>query len=219
MKKIILVSIGAISLSIASCNKNSNNNPVTNAKTAADERDLQGKNFTSSCSLKPVDAIYTGIMTGLAASIKSSLMVYRFDGANITRTTRMFASSDCSGDTAISFEEDGDFNLHKDQRTNDGGKAIDIDYNALKVTTVTPAGVTAANAISLCGANDWSANSQRDKTAQAQDSSCLGSQMPRHNANVYRVDADTLYLGKASDSSSTQRPASLDLGEKFVAKK
>jgi hypothetical protein len=209
MKKIFCLFM--MCLAFAACNRDRNNNPFTNAKTAADERDLQGKNFTSECSLKPMDAVFTAIATGFSASVKSSLEAYRFDGANVTRMTRFYQSPDCSGDAAVNFEEMGDFNLHKDQQTADLGRAIDIDYHTLKVQTLTNEGVAAANAIGLCGISDWSVNQQRDVTAQAKDVKCLGTPLPRHNANIYRVDAGVLYLGAstANPTDPSQRPTSL----------
>ena len=200
MKKVLIVA--TVILAICACSKNSNIDPIANAKTASDERDLQQKNFTAPC--RPA-AFAPGILTYQT--------VYRFEGANTTRTTRYFKTPDCTSDSDIVLTESGDFNLHKDQQTSDGGKAIDIDYKSLMVTTVTPQGVSAANAIQLCNANDWSANSKRDESTRAANVNCLGMPVPRHNSNIYRVDASVLYLGLNADKSTdpTTRPTALDM--------
>jgi hypothetical protein len=207
MYKITLAMMAAVSLCTISCAKNDNLDPAQNAATAAQDRDLQEKDFASPCMAKPL------------AGVVASKMVYRFQGANMTRTTRYFKTADCSSDTDISFVEQGVFNLHTDQRTPDGGKAIDIDYKTVTVTTVTAQGVEAANAMGLCGAHDWSQNSQRDESSHAADVNCLNAEMPRHDSNIYRVDAKDLYFGATSDKSTdpSKRPASLDTSVKYSA--
>ena len=94
-----------------------------------------------------------------------------------------------------------------------------MNYVTLNVTVLSAEGVTVANAVHLCNAADWSQNSQRDETGSAQATNCLGSQMPRHDANLYRVDSNTLYLGAQPTSTTTpdERPQSLDLGTQYHA--
>lgn len=217
MKRLILFLSAATLLS--ACSKDRNLDPVKNAKTAADERDLQARDFVSECNLKPVDAVLSGILTAFEASVKGATTTYKFDGANVTRTTQLYTSTDCSGETAIKFEEIGEFNLHKDQKTSDGGKAIDIDYKTLEVTTVSADGVTVANSTGLCGKTDWGKGDEMDQTSQAANANCFGVEMPRHDANVYRVDANVLYLGAVSDDSTSpqERPTSLNTGVPYKA--
>lgn len=205
MNRLILAAL--ITLTFTGCAKNTNLDPIDNAKTASEDRDLQAKNFTTSCTPKAF-----GTLVG-------SQIVYRFEGANVVRTTRYYKTNDCSSDADITFVEHGDFALHTDQRTADGGKAIDIDYKSVIVTTVTQQGVTAANAINLCGASDWSQNSQREENQHAADINCLNAQIPRHDSNIYRVDANVLYFGNTSDKSTEpgQRPTQLDMGTKYTA--
>jgi hypothetical protein len=216
LKKILLAL--SVCVLFSACGKNKNNDPFVNNDQAAKDRDLQGKNFASPCSVSALDAILTGILTGGTAAIQAEQIVYRFDGANVTRTTHLYTNTSCTGDTAVSFVETGDVSLRPDTRTNDGGKYIDIDYKNLQVTTVTDDGVKAANAIHLCGATDWSANSKRDETAQAKDVLCYGAALPRHNSNVYRVDANVLYFGAQTkaDNNDSERPGSLDFGTKYT---
>ena len=102
--------------------------------------------MSSDCSLDPFEGIFSGLKAGLSAALKSSQVVYRFDGANVTRTTQLYTSLNCTGDNAVRVEQHGDFNLHKDQKTNDGGKAIDIDYHSILVTAVTDDGAKVSNA-------------------------------------------------------------------------
>jgi hypothetical protein len=208
------------SLALTACSKHRNLDPFKNGKTAADERDLQARDFVSECALKPVDAILTGIMSAFSTSIKAATTTYRFDGANVTRTTDFYTTTDCSGETAIRFQELGEFNLHKDQKTSDGGKAIDIDYSSLEVTTVNGDGVTVANSSGLCGKSDWAAGDKMDETAQAANANCFGAEMPRHDSNVYRVDDKTLYLGAVSDQSTdpSDRPTALNTSVPYKAK-
>lgn len=189
-------------------------------REAAKDPDLQGKNFVSSCQLKPLDAVLTGVLTGGNASIKGAQTVYRFDGANVSRTTRLYTTSDCSGETAISFEEMGEMKLDPDHRTNDQGKFIDIDYKKVKATAANQAGAEVANAVGLCSAKDWAPKQTRDVTAQAKDMSCYGAQLPRHNSNVYRVDANILYFGSQSKASNdaSSRPSTVNFGDKYTAR-
>jgi hypothetical protein len=217
LKKLLFVCLA--SLLVAACGKDRNNDPIANANEASKDRDLQGKNFASSCSIKPLDAVLTGILTGGNAVIKGAKTVYRFDGANVSRTTRLYTTADCSGETAVSFEERGEIDIKKDQKTNDGGKFIDIQYKTLKVSAANDAGATAANSIKLCGASDWAAKQVRDETANSKDMTCYGAQVPRQNANVYRVDANILYLGTQTKASTdaSQRPSTLNMADKYTA--
>lgn len=211
MKKLILV--GLICGLLAACGED--NDPINDVKEAAKDVDLQGKNFASECQLKPLETILTGILTGGEAAIKSATVIYRFDGGQVARSTRLFISADCTGDTAISTVETGTIHIDPDQKTQDLGKSIDIDFNGLTVTTVTEAGAQAANAIQLCSANDWGPNSERDQTARAKDANCYGAEVPRRVSNIYRVDAGVLYFGPKIESSS-ERPAALDMNTKYI---
>lgn len=218
MKKLLLAAL-ACTL-VTACGKDRNNDPIKNVQEAAKDKDLQGKNFASACQLKPVEAVLTGILSGGNASIKGAQTVYRFDGANVTRTTELYSTTDCSGEVAIRFEEGGTVTLDPDKRTNDDGKFIDIDYNSLKVSAVTDEGVKAANAIQLCGATDWSQGTQRDEVAQAPNINCYNAKLPRQISNVYRVDANVLYFGTQDTASidSAHRPTSLDMNDKYTEK-
>lgn len=217
MKKLIYLSFAT--LLIAACSKDKNNNPVTNAQEAAKDKDLQLKTFVSDCSIKPLEALLTGIFSGGQSSVKGQRVAYRFEGANVTRTTRLFNTADCSGDAAFTFEELGTIKIDKNQKTNDGGYNIDLDYNKVKVAMATDAGRVAANAIKMCGAADWAAKQTRDVTAQAKDVGCYGAALPRHISNIYRVDAKTLFMGTQSKGSNTarERPSSLNMSDKYIA--
>lgn len=212
MKKILL--IAAMSLMAVACGKDKN--PITNGKEAIEDKDLQGKNFESECSIEPLDALLTGILSGGQASVKSSRVAYRFEGANITRTTVLFANLNCDGE-AFRYSETGTFNITKNQRTNDGGYFIDIKYNKLMVKIATDVGTVSANAIKLCGAQDWATGQERDVTVQAKNATCYGTVVPRVNNNVYRLDGGkVLYFGTASLENGQARPTSLS-NVKYVA--
>jgi hypothetical protein len=213
LKKLLYLCASALMLT--ACPKK--NNPAANIKEAIRDKDLQEKTFVSECSVKPGDALLTGVLTGFQSSIKGQQVAYRFSGARVTRTTRLFNTADCSGDAALTFEEKGTIDINKKEKTNDGGYNINLDFNNLKVAMATDAGATAANSVKLCGSADWAPKQTRDVTPQAKDTNCYGATLPRHVANIYRVDAGTLYLGTATTGATkdSQRPTSLDLGTKY----
>jgi hypothetical protein len=213
MKKFLLIS--AMSLLAVACGKD-DKNPFTNAKEAIEDKDLQGKNFESQCSIEPVDALLTGILSGGQASVKSSRVAYRFEGSNITRTTVLFANLNCDGE-AFRYSETGTFNVTKNQRTNDGAYFIDINYKKLELSMTTDVGVVSANAIKLCGIQDWAVSQSREVTAQAKDATCYGTVVPRVNNNVYRLDeGKILMLGTQSLENGSPRPSGLS-NQKYTA--
>lgn len=217
MKKLFL--IPAACLVLAACGDDKD--PIADAVQASKDKDLQGQNFQSECQIKPLDALLTGILSGGQASIKSSTTTYRFDGSAITRTTALYTSLDCTGDNAIRMEEQGEFDINPDAKTQDLGKQIDIEYKQLLVSTVTEDGAQAANALGLCAANDWTSNGeQRDQTSHSADLNCYGAALPRKLANIYRVDAGVLYLGTQNNSASSasDRPQQLDMNTKYTSK-
>jgi hypothetical protein len=211
-----LLCLCASVLVVAACAKKSD--PIANAKQVVSDPALQEKTFVSDCSAKPTDAIVTGILSGFKSAIQGQRLAYRFSGNRVTRTTRLFNSTDCSGDAALTFEEKGTIDINKKQKTNDGGYNINLDFDDLKIAMATDAGATAANAVKLCGSADWAAKQTRDVTPQAKDVNCYGAQVPRHLANIYRVDAGTLYLGTTTTvaNKDSQRPTSLDMGTKYT---
>jgi hypothetical protein len=204
---------------IAACSKK--NDPIANAREAAKDKDLQNKTFVSDCSAKPLDALITGLQTGLQAKAASSKISYKFTGANVTRKTEVYSTTDCTGDAAYTFVEAGTFSINKDQKhkSNDGGYLIDFDYDNLKVTVISEDGIKVANSSNLCGAKDWTASKERDVTAQAKDANCYASPLPRHVSNRYRVDANVLQLGTGSkgDTKDQKRPDHLE-ATKYTAK-
>ncbi len=217
MKKLILLALTTVF--VVACDDDDNNDVVENVQEAAEDRDLQDKNFISPCSVTPLDAVLTGIMTGGDAAIKAQRVQYRFEGNDVTRTTFLFSESDCTSDVAIQFREVGDFDINPDNKSADGGKFIDIDFHTLNAQVISQAGVEVANAISLCGANDWAAGAaERNVTARAADMTCYSAQVPRHNANIYRIDGNVLYFGPqtTANNDGSTRPTSLDTNVKYV---
>lgn len=200
------------------CGKDKNNDPVQNVRVASEDRDIQNKNFSSACSQKPIEGILTGILTGGEAPLRSQKVVYRFEGANVTRSTQIFTTPDCSGDIAISFEEIGEFTLDTDSRTGEGAKFIDFDYKKLKMSIVSNPGVIAANAVGICGAHDWALSQQRDVTAQAADLRCYNIATPRHQSNIYFLEGNTLFFGTQSPAAvdPSKRPGQLNRNDGYV---
>lgn len=210
MKKIVLLL--SLPLLLAACGKGKSNNPIKDIARAAEDKDLQGS-FQSDCNLKPFDALWSGLATNLGASVKSSRTEFKFEGANITRTTTFYTSADCAGD-AYALRETGTFELETDKKkkTNDGGKQIDIKYEMLTANALSDAGREVANATALCGLKDWQTGKDRDVTPQSAQANCYWAKVPRQDYNVYRVDAGRLFLGNDSKAERTpeQRPASLE---------
>lgn len=216
MKKLILASIAVLSL--AACNRD-NDDPISNIREASEDSALQLKNFTSACSIQPIDAVLTGILTGGQASIKSAVTQYRFEGANVDRRTIMFESGDCTGSSAATFTESGSFDIITDNKTADSGTFIDIEYKKLMVKIDSDAGAQAASAVNLCGTNNWANGAEAEVTAKSADATCYGAQVPRKVANVYKVESDVLYLGTPTKDAvaASVRPTALDTGVKYTA--
>jgi hypothetical protein len=166
------------------------------------------------------DAAKAQAPAGEAAIIKGQRVAYLVSGANITRTTRYFVSADCAGDAALTLEEKGTITLDKNQKTNDGGYNIDIDYNKLEVKISTKEGAEAASRVKFCGHEDWAVDQIRDVTAKAKEVNCYGAPVPRHISNIYRVDANILYFGPMVKANTTkeERPKILNFADRYVVR-
>lgn len=218
MRKAICLTVLAIALT--ACQKNRENDPVLNAKEAGKDRDLQEKTFESGCAIKPIDAIVSGLMTEGKASLKSQVVSYRFEGANVIRNTRLYTSVDCTGDASLIFEEAGKIDIATEAKTNDGARFIDMEFKTLVAKVGSDKDAQAANEAKLCGVTDWSAGNERDVQNHAKDILCYNAEVPRKVANVYRVDNNVLYLGTLSKGTvlPEDRPTSLDKFSEFKAK-
>jgi hypothetical protein len=214
LKKLILFCLASVFV-LACGDDDSDNNPINNVREAVEDRDLQNRNFESACTLEPIDAVLTGVMTGGSAAVKSARVQYLFKGSNITRTTLLYADANC-GDHALTFRERGSFDVNPDKKSNDGGKHIDINYESLHLEVKTEAGKTVANDIKLCGADNWEVEKEREVTEFSADLTCYGMEVPRHVVNIYRVDDNTLYFGAAVTDAS-DRPAKLNFKNKYIA--
>lgn len=219
MKKLICLML--LTVAVAGCQKNRNNDPVRNAEEAGKDRDLQ-KTFVSECSVKPLDAIVSGLLTAGKSSLKSGQVSYRFDGANVVRQTRLYTSADCSGDVGVVFEEAGTIKIDKNSnnRNNDNAREIEMNYETLVATVATKVNADAANTAKLCGITDWEANKERDVRPQAKDVLCYNAEVPRHVSNIYRVDDGVLYFGTLTKGTVAKedRPKTLDRLTKFSSK-
>lgn len=200
-----------LAMLLVACGKDGNKNPFENAAEAAKDKDLQGKTFESECSVEPIGAIIDGLLTGFDAAGKSTRVQYRFDGANVARTTVLFTDVDCA-DEALRFEERGEFDINKDKKTKDGGYNLDMKFRGVYVTVADANGIEIAKGRELCGATDWTAGEEREVTAKAEDINCYNAKVPRNDVNIYRVDADVLYLGQSGkdEVGANERPSSLD---------
>lgn len=208
MKKFIVML--AVPLAIVACSKH--NNPIENVKQAAEDRDLQ-KTFQSDCDRGTLlSTLPSTLASGLQASTKSSRVLMSFKGANIERRTVYYTGINCDGNEAYSFDESGTFTLKdKKDKTNDGGRPIDIQYDRLDVKILSADGEKLANAEGFCNIHDWKSGKSREIKADAKSPSCNFAQIPRLDSNIYRVDAGTLYMGSFDKSARepNQRPTSL----------
>lgn len=176
------------------------------------EPDIQGKVFASACSERFLTGPATGLLTGV--SINGSQLKYSFTGDKVERINDFYQNSDCSGPVAFSYREIGSFKIMEDRKTADNATFIDFHFDRLNLKISNEAGATAANGVNLCGAADWRPGDERDITAHAGDINCYAHTYPRIEANVYRVDGDTLTLGDGSLSPGG-RPTSLSSFERY----
>lgn len=213
-----IITLALTSLLIGACARNTD--PVDTAVEASEDPALQAKDFVGACSLKPIDAVLTGILTGGAAAIKSAATVYRFEGADISRKTYLYTATNCTGEAALVFTESGAFDILADNKTADGGKFIDMDFKRLDVRIESAEGLTVANAISLCGSNAWSLDQDAEVTTKSAEVSCYNAQVPRKVANIYMLDGGSLYLGTPTKDPVGEfaRPSALDKTQVYTAR-
>ena len=217
MKRFFLVFAILPMLILGACNKDNGSSPAENVQQAARDPSLQGKTFWSACQTRPLTAIGTGILTGQA--IKGSKTGFLFDGASVTRITQYFISADCSGEYALTFKENGRFNILQDKKSSDQATFIDINFDSLKLTVDNQPGVQVANTLGLCGINDWQVAQERDVTLKASDMKCYNLAVPRLEKNLYKLEGNTLFLGSQQPGfrDSDSRPTMLDrTNEKYV---
>lgn len=207
----------SLAVGIAACSPRSNNNPIENVRQAAEAPELQGKNFQGECGLRPLEALASGIATSGEAAVKSARVSYRFTGANMDRSTVLYQSSDCSGDEALKFEATGSFDIVEDQKSDDGGTTISMNYTNLKVTVANEVGANIARETELCGNEDWEAGQSRDVNEHASDANCYRQRIPYTLRTLYKVDGRDLYFGdKGLLALDGEAPDSLDMQTKFT---
>ncbi|GEM_PF-5075671 len=217
--KRLLILVAMMGL-VISCNRsNTNSDPVDNIREAAKDASLQEKTFRGDCHAKPLNEIVTGLLTLGEASVKSQRVQYRMAGANSSRVTHLYASRDCSGAEAFSFEESGELRINENQKTADGAVAIDFDYRKVELTISSQEGLVIANRIGVCNQTNWQLNDRRDVSSVAGEVTCYNIAVPRQEYNVYRIDnGNTLYLGTHDKSNSPDtRPTSIKTDLKYVA--
>jgi hypothetical protein len=190
-------------------------NPLTSAKVAAKERDLQGGMFESACDSTPIDAVLSGLLSGRA--VKSARVQYRFVGSGVTRSTVLFQRGDCTGDPAYTFNESGNVtSINPDEKTSDGGKTIDLEFDHLSLAMGDAEGVKIANDLKLCDVVDWAPNQNRDVTAASAKVNCFRSRRPVKEYNVYRIDGGALMLGQPG-ADGASRPTHLNASRKYMS--
>lgn len=224
MKKLIPLLI-AIPLALVACKDKADKNPVRNITQATKDRDLQGT-WQTGCQATPIDAIISGFMSDFQASVKSARVQYKYEGSNVNRVTLVYNAADCTGAESYIFNESGRFEINDKDKSNDGGKFIDMKYEKVSLTIKDDNGAKVANERKLCGQQGWAVGKEVNVTGNAKDLNCYGVQVPRSNANIYRIDKPAgdqkwvLFLGAnpAKDAQPNQRPATLNMGLKFEKK-
>ncbi len=207
----------ALALILGACARN--NDPVANTREASEDSALQMRDFQGKCLARPIDAILSGVLTGGNAAVKSLRTQYRFEGSEVFRKTLVYATADCSGQVAARFVERGEFDIKPAGRTSESATQIDMNFRSLAVSAQSQAGVLVANALSLCGFNQWVVGQEVDATTKASDLTCYSAQVPRQVANIYKMEANTLYIGTASkdEVDASGRPNFLDRTQPYEA--
>ena len=208
MKKLFVFSAAAAMLMAAACDKARTSNPITNAAQAAKDPALQGKAFKGKCSDRLITTVFTALAAGKA--LKSAHATYRFDGANVTRATLLYPETDCKGDVAYTFEEQGVVDIKDADKTKDDARFIDMVFDKVFVVINSDVGVKVANGIKLCEVEDWAMNQRREVTQVAKNKTCYNTELPRTEHNVYRLEDNTLILGAKDSADKTGRPTALD---------
>lgn len=204
---------------LAACDRHKNKNPFTNAKETLKDTSIQGKVYESDCSVQPVSAAISGVMTGGQASVKGARTQYKFEGANVERRTLYFTAADCSGPIAFTFDEIGEVDI-KDDHAEDGARFMDMSFKNVELQIESEDGAKVANAINMCRSNKWSKGDKQDVTPMSSDPTCYNGTVPRQVANIYKRDGDTLYFGSTAkkEVKDQNRPTSLDKGDAFKAR-
>ncbi len=222
MKKYVTSVPVALTLmaSLVACQKRSNKNPIENAREAISDIDLQSKSFVGDCSIDLGDALVSFVASSGKYSVKSSRDEFQFVGANLTRTTRIYESADCTGQDALMYKETGAFHVDSDKRAEDQSKFIDITYDRLSLVAQSEFGVQLANDIKICGREDWTVGKEIEVTAQSEDVSCYRKKLPSKEADVYRLEKNNLYFGERDSllKNLESRPARVDLKTKYSVK-
>lgn len=211
--QILLVTL--MPFALGACNQSSND-PVENIQQAQNDADLQGKLFRGECTLKLLDGIATGLATAGEASIKSAREDYEFKGTNVIHTTRAYNSTDCSGQESIVFRETGIATINEAPSPIAEAKTIDFEMEKVTVQVLDENGKKVAEEIRLCESDNWADQNERDVTAQSSNLTCYGAKVPYKDANIYRLEGNTLIFGSKLGASDT-RPNSLNTERQYIA--
>jgi hypothetical protein len=180
-----------------------NNNPITNAKEASKDRDIQGT-FVGKCSTaisNDPGTFFSALLNGQVV-LKSAQISYQISGVNIYRKNTYFSSSDCHKDSAIfSTEELGEKNT-TDEKTAGNLKLMTIDWKHLFVTIDSDNGATYANTYKLCDKTSWKVGENTKVDETANKSTCFKLDKAKNKVG-YRVDNSQLSL---TEMGSTTGP-------------
>lgn len=219
MKSLFFTSIAAIAAStLVACGQD--NNPVRNVQAAVAEPGLQGKAFSEKCNSEIATSWATGLVQAVQGKAgdptpRSTRLSYLFKGTNVTRKTIVYSSADCSGNPIGTFFEEGTFKINNDDKGEENAAAIDMNFEKVTLAVENDDGAKIANALNLCGRNNWStADKASDITTKADDINCykpFGGK-PRTVVNRFLLqDGNTkLYLGTQTTAANTARPTAVD---------
>ena len=164
-----------------------------------------------------MQAVVTEIATRGDAAFKSAREQYQFVGANVTHTTLLYGTPDCSGSEAMILKESGTFAINRDIKTADGASIMDIEYTKLSAQAIDAVGAEVANSIKMCSMNNWAAGAEeRDVTPMSKEINCYAAQLPRKVPDVYRLDSSRiLYFGSKTARIFVDRPSSVDVNTPY----
>jgi hypothetical protein len=199
VKKALII-VGC-TMALAAC-KAKDKDVANNVRVATESTELQGQTFQGACNEDP--------LTGVFSDMQSHRVQYKFTGDNVHRLETYYMKKGCVED-GVQFDESGTFAVHRNNRTNDGGIAIDFHFTDLNATPLSDAGAQGATKGKWCAPMTWSKGNANDVTKLASQVDCYQGPEPRDFYNVYRVDGNKLLLGSDVKAKNTEneRPTAL----------
>lgn len=146
-----------------------------------------------------------------------------FAGSEFRKVQTLFTNGECTGEPAAEIRYSGTFTLVDGAANDAGGKPIDYTYNTVKVQGLTVDGRAKLEEVKLCGVEKWS-DQEVDLSTRSADTFCPLVNVPSSVYEVYKVDADHLYVAAPGiilerGKSSNDRVQELDKDAYFASKR